>query len=158
MKKLQSIINPHDIDCLSATIGFCNPPSFNTSIISLMDTKTSLIAGHTAASAVAGFLSPLKKPLLCKWSLMPAKMIVIGFISVSRWTPTAIDMYSSNPDQFPPALSRWARTRTWRCSQSPSSQLLLSSPFSSLLCRRQRRWSRLLWTSTHHIFLHHLLV
>ena len=40
---------------------FWNPHSFNTSIISLMDSRTSLVAGHTAASVVSGSLSLLRR-------------------------------------------------------------------------------------------------
>ena len=67
-------------------------PSFRVSTTSPIDWRISFIAGHTVASAVVGSLSLLRKPLLCRWSLMPANTIVIGFISVGLWTPIAIDM------------------------------------------------------------------
>ena len=66
-------------------------PSFRVSTTSPIDSSISFIAGHTAASAVVGSLSLLRKPLLCKWSLMPASTIVIGFISVCICTSIAID-------------------------------------------------------------------
>ena len=68
-----------------------NDPSFSVSVISPIDSRMSLMAGHTASSAVVGSLSLLRKPLICKWSFMPANTIVIGFISVCRWTPIAND-------------------------------------------------------------------
>ena len=66
-------------------------PSFRVSTTSSIDSRISFIAGHTAPSAVVGSLSLLKKPLPCRWSLKPANTIVIGYISVCRCTPIAID-------------------------------------------------------------------
>ena len=44
--------------------------------------------------------------------------------SVERQSPLL--WVAFNPDQFPPTLSHRARLRTWRCSQCPSSQSLVS--------------------------------
>ena len=66
-------------------------PSFRVSTTSPIHSRISFIAGHTAVSAVVGSLSLLRKPLLCRCSLMPANTIVIGFISVCLCTPIAID-------------------------------------------------------------------
>ena len=66
-------------------------PSFMVSTTSPIDSRISFIADHTASLAVVGSLSLLTKPLLCRWSFMPAITIVIGFISVCRCTPIAID-------------------------------------------------------------------
>ena len=70
---------------------FWNAPPFSVSIISPIDLRISFIAGHTPSSAVVGSLSLLRKPLLCEWSFIPANTIVIGFISVCRCSPIAID-------------------------------------------------------------------
>ena len=66
-------------------------PYFRVSTTSPIDSRISFIAGHTASSAVVGSSSLLRKPLLCRWLFMPANKIVIGFISVCRCTPIAID-------------------------------------------------------------------
>ena len=46
---------------------------------------------YSCRSAVVGSLSLFRKPLLCRWSFMPANTIVIGCISVCRCTPIAIE-------------------------------------------------------------------
>ena len=74
---------------LKATL--LNDPSFVASTTSPIDSRMSFIADHTAFSAVAGSLSLLRKPLLCRWSLMPANTIVIGFMFVCFCTPIAKD-------------------------------------------------------------------
>ena len=80
-------------DSANTTLGvvLVKDPSFIASNTSPIDSRMSFIAGHTAFSAVVGSLSLLRKPLLCKWWLMPANTIVIGFISVCLCTPIAID-------------------------------------------------------------------
>ena len=65
-------------------------PFFSVSTSSPIDSRISFIASHTASSAVVGSLSLLRKPLLCRWSFIPANTIVIGFISVCLCTPMAI--------------------------------------------------------------------
>ena len=70
---------------------FSKAPSFRVFSTSPIDSRISFIAGHTAALAVEGSLSVLRKLLLCRWSLMPANTIVIEFISVCFCTPIAID-------------------------------------------------------------------
>ena len=77
---------PGDSEKTTFGVIFVNAPSFNTSINSLIDSRTSFITSHTTYSAVVGSLSLLRKPLLCKWSFMPANTVVIGFNSVCRWT------------------------------------------------------------------------
>ena len=79
-------------------------PSFRVSSTSPIDSSISLIADHTAASAVAGSLSLLRKPLLCKWSLMPANTIVIGFISVCLCTQSPLTRIALDPDRPLPTL------------------------------------------------------
>ena len=69
-----------------------NDPSFVASTTSPIDSRISFIAGHTAFSAVVGSLNLLRKPLLCRWSLIPANTIVIGFMSVCICTPIARDI------------------------------------------------------------------
>ena len=64
---------------------FWIPPSFNTSLISPMNSIICLIAGYTESSLNAGSLSLLSRPLLCRHSLKPANTIVIGFILVWRF-------------------------------------------------------------------------
>ena len=66
-------------------------PYFRVSTTSPIDSRISFKAGHTASSAVVGSLSLTWKPLLCRWLFMPANTIVVGFISVARCTPIAID-------------------------------------------------------------------
>ena len=80
-------------DSANTTLGvtLLNDPSFVASTTSPIDSTISFIAGHTAFSAIAGSLSLLRKPLLCKWSLMPANTIVTGFMSVCLCIPIARD-------------------------------------------------------------------
>ena len=66
-------------------------PSFRVSTTSPIHSRKSFIAGHTASSAVVGSLSLPSKPLLCRWSFMPANTIVIGVRAVCRCTAIAID-------------------------------------------------------------------
>ena len=82
------------IDSTSTGFGviFWKLPSFNIYIIPPMDSRTSFLAGHTAASAVVGSLSLLRRPLLCIWSLKPAKTIFFGFNSVCQRTTIFVDM------------------------------------------------------------------
>ena len=76
-------------DSANTTLGvtLVKDPSFIASTTSPIDSRISFIAGHTALSAVVGSLSLLRKPLLCRWSLMPANATVIGFMSVCLCTP-----------------------------------------------------------------------
>ena len=83
-------------------------PFFSVSTTSPIDSRMSFIADHTAFSAVVGSLSLLRKPLLCRWSLMPANTIVIGFISVCLCTPIAIDTDYSRSRST-------AKIETWKC-------------------------------------------
>ena len=80
-------------DNTNTTLGvtLVNDPSFVASTTSPIDSRIFFIAAHTAFSAVVGSLSLLRKPLLCRWSLMPANTIVIGFMSVCLCTPIARD-------------------------------------------------------------------
>ena len=66
-------------------------PSFRVYTTSPIDSRTSFIAGHTSLYSVVGSLSLIRKPLLCKWSVMPVNKIVIGFISVCLCTPIPLD-------------------------------------------------------------------
>ena len=90
---------PRDSSNIAFSVIFGNAPSFSVSIISPIDSRISFIAGHTASSAVVGSLSLLRKPLLCRWSFIPANTIVIGFISVCRCPLTQT---ASGPDQLLP--------------------------------------------------------
>ena len=57
--------------------GYLLVPSFLKHVHDLtMNSRRSLMAYHNAASAIAGSLSLLRRPLLCNWSLMPAKILL----------------------------------------------------------------------------------
>ena len=98
-------------------------PSFSVSTTSPIDSRISFNAGHTAASAVVGSLSLLRKPLLCRWSLMPANTIVIGFISECLCTPIAIDADCVRSRSTAANLITSGQTETWRYIRSLNSQL-----------------------------------
>ena len=73
-------------DSANTTLGvtLVNDPSFVASTTSPIDSRISFIAGHTAFSAIVGSPSLLRKPLLCRWSLVPANTIATGLIHSSQ--------------------------------------------------------------------------
>ena len=103
----------------------------SVSVISPIDSRISLVAGQTASSAVLGSLSLLRKPLLCKWSFMPANTIVIGFISVCRWTPIATDTDCIKSKSIAAIIITSDQKRTWSSlppKSWPSSSLIYRTP------------------------------